>query len=147
MIHFDFCWYVLSYYFSHWCLYYLWWQLILTGWWYSFTQTVKKGDIEVLRLLLDRDANIEAVGNVSQNVSVASTYVLHSIILCIVLYYVMMLLYYVWSRSSYLYYYSGYDGSADWQLLSLLIWLMLSSWPWLSWLWWAISVLLSGISL
>ena len=106
------------------------------------------GHIEVVRLLLDRHANIEAVNIVSQNVSVASTYVLHSIILCIVLYYVMILLYYVWSRSSYLYYYSGYDDSADWLLLLLLsIWLMLSSWPWLSWLWWAISVLLSGISL
>ena len=41
-------------------------------------QAVKTGDIEVLRLLLDRDANIEAVGNVSQNVSIAST--IHSII-------------------------------------------------------------------
>ena len=94
------------------------------------------GHIEVVRLLLDRHANIEAVTNVSQNVSVASTYVLHSIILCIVLYYVMILLYYVWSRSSYVYYYSGYDDSADWLLLLLLsIWSMLSSWPWLSWLW------------
>ena len=54
-------------------------------------QAVKRGDIEVVRLLLDRHANIEAVNNVSQNVSAASTYVLYSIILCIVLYYVMIL--------------------------------------------------------
>ena len=95
-----------------------------------------KGHIEVVRMLLDRHDNIEAVINVSQNVSVASTYILHSIKLCTALYYVMILLYYVWSRSSYLYYYSGYDDSADWLLLLLLsIWLMLSSWPWLSWLW------------
>ena len=49
-------------------------------------QAVKRGDIEVVRLLLDRHANIEAVNNVSQNVSIAIIYVLHSIILCIVMY-------------------------------------------------------------
>ena len=32
------------------------------------------GHIGVVRLLLDRHANIEAVPNVSQNVSIASTY-------------------------------------------------------------------------
>ena len=36
-------------------------------------EAVTKGDIEVVRLLLDRHANIDAVGNVSQNVSIAST--------------------------------------------------------------------------
>ena len=56
-------------------------------------RAVKKGNVKVVRLLLDRHANIEAVNNVSQNVSIASTYVLYSIILCIVLYYLMILLY------------------------------------------------------
>ena len=41
------------------------------------------GHIEVVRLLMDRHANIEAVGQVSQNVSIASTYC------CITLYFVL----------------------------------------------------------
>ena len=48
-------------------------------------QAAVNGHIEVVRLLLDRHANIEAVGNVSQNVSTVSTYVLRLIVLCIVL--------------------------------------------------------------
>ena len=43
----------------------------------SFTAlhlAAEKGHIEVVRLLLDRHANIEAVDMVSQNVSIASTY-------------------------------------------------------------------------
>ena len=42
----------------------------------------QNGHIEVVRLLLDRGANIEARNVVSQNVSIASTYGLHFMILC-----------------------------------------------------------------
>ena len=45
-----------------------------------------KGHIEVVRLLLDRHASIEAVTNVSQNVSIARTHLLHLIILCTTVY-------------------------------------------------------------
>ena len=47
----------------------------------------ERGHIEVVKLLLDRHANIEAVNGVSQNVSIASTY---CISLHFVLYYVLV---------------------------------------------------------
>ena len=49
--------------------------------WTALHRAADNGHIEVVRLLLDRHANIEAVSNVSQNVSIASTYGLHFMIL------------------------------------------------------------------
>ena len=84
MIHFDVCQYVL--------LLTLLFILSLKDGITALHVVAQEGHLEVVRLLLDRHANIEAVGNVSHNVSIASTYFQHLIILCTVFHYVLMLL-------------------------------------------------------